>query len=71
LCCLLIDAAHDQSRPLHVYRGDTLALTVSSIGAGARLSVKTAANGAPGFVQEHDGGGAPAPPVRLNRRVGI
>ena len=36
LCRLLIDAGHSPELSLHVYRGATLALTVSSIGEGAR-----------------------------------
>lgn len=35
LCRKLMVAGFDPARPLHAYRGDTLALTVSSIGWGA------------------------------------
>ena len=39
LCRALIEAGHDPNRPLHAYRGDVLALSVRSIGQGARLRV--------------------------------
>jgi len=35
LCRKLVDAGHDPATPLEVYRGDTLALRVKSIGLGA------------------------------------
>ena len=40
LCRELIEAGHDPSRPLHVYRGDVLALRVRSIAEAARLSIR-------------------------------
>jgi hypothetical protein len=40
LCQLLLDAGHEPSARLHVYRGSTLTLTVKSIGDGAQLVVK-------------------------------
>jgi hypothetical protein len=46
LCRLLIKAGHDPDSPLHVYRGATLALTVSSIGEGAALRATTTVAGA-------------------------
>jgi hypothetical protein len=36
----LVEAGHDPNRPLHAYRGHVLALSVHSIGEGARLTVK-------------------------------
>src|SRR5262249_61635956 len=39
LCRRLIEAGIDPDQPLHVYRGDTLALVVRSIAEGARLAV--------------------------------
>jgi hypothetical protein len=39
LCRALIEAGHDLSTPLDVYRGDTLALHIRSIGEAARLTV--------------------------------
>jgi hypothetical protein len=47
ICRKLVEAGHDSVRPLHAYRGDTLCLTVSSIGRGARYSVKDNACGTP------------------------
>jgi|SRR6476469_3315166 hypothetical protein len=40
LCRKLIQAGVDPNRPLHVYRGDVLAIVVRTIGDGARLTVK-------------------------------
>ena len=39
LCRELIEAGHDPSTPLNVYRGDALALRIRSIGEAARLTV--------------------------------
>jgi hypothetical protein len=39
MCRKLIDAGHDPSTPLQVYRGDVLALTVATIGIGARVAI--------------------------------
>jgi hypothetical protein len=39
LCRELIEAGHDPSTPIEVYRGGTLALRICSIGEGARLTV--------------------------------
>jgi hypothetical protein len=39
LCRKLVEAGHNPSMPLEVYRGDALALRVKSIGQGARLEV--------------------------------
>jgi hypothetical protein len=39
LCSKLSDAGHDPRLPLHVYRGATLALIVSSVGAAAGLEI--------------------------------
>jgi len=39
LCRALIGAGYDPSRPLHVYRGATLALIIHTIGEGAKLTV--------------------------------
>jgi hypothetical protein len=41
LCQQLLDAGHDPHTRLHVYRGQTLALTVRSIGEGARLIINS------------------------------
>ena len=61
LCGMLIEAGHDPAAKLHVYRGKTLALTVRSIGEGARLVI----NGhGTGFRRGRDG--VTAPPMRQN-----
>ena len=39
LCRALINAGHDPTTPLEVYRGDVLALRVRSIGEGAQLQI--------------------------------
>ena len=39
LCRRLLEAGHEPSARLHVYRGSTLALTVRSIGEGAQLVI--------------------------------
>jgi hypothetical protein len=38
-CRRLLAAGYDWQRPLHVYRGDTLCITVKSIGEGARWTL--------------------------------
>ena len=45
LCRALVGAGYDPGRPLHVYRGETLALTVRRIGEGARLRVSSSGTG--------------------------
>jgi hypothetical protein len=45
LCRALVGAGYDPGRPLHVYRHRTLALTVRSIGEGARLRVSAHGTG--------------------------
>jgi len=47
LCRALLAAGYDPRRPLHAYRGDTLALTIQSIGEGARLTVEDDRHGRP------------------------
>lgn len=39
LCRLLVVAGHDPDRPLHVHRGEALALVVQSIGQAAALTI--------------------------------
>ena len=63
LCRKLLERGHDPATPLEAYRGPTLALTVRSIGEGARLRVRRGG----GF--EIDPSFAPtAPAVRRSRR---
>ena len=45
LCRALVGDGYDPHRPLHVYRGRTLALKVRSIGEGARLRVSSSGTG--------------------------
>jgi len=45
MCRALVGAGYDPGRPLHVYRGKTLALKVRSIGEGARLRVSSSGTG--------------------------
>ena len=40
LCRMLVEAGQDSSRPMHVWRGGTLALKVRSIGEAAGLTVR-------------------------------
>jgi hypothetical protein len=61
LCRVLLKAGYDPNRPLHAYRGEVLCLAVSTIGEGARLTVKTAGSGCPVFAPLK---GAAAPHVR-------
>jgi hypothetical protein len=61
LCRALLAAGFDPNRPLHVYRGTTLALYVLSLGQGAALEI---APGGVGFVRHRP---RAAPPVRFSR----
>jgi hypothetical protein len=45
LCRALVGAGYDPGRPLHVYRGETLALKVRSIGEGAKLRISSTGGG--------------------------
>jgi hypothetical protein len=47
LCRRLIEAGHDPNRPLHAYRGDTLALVVRLITDGAGLTAQDDRLGTP------------------------
>ena len=44
MCRRMIEAGHDPSARLEVYRGAVLALTVRSIGEGSQLTVKSASS---------------------------
>jgi hypothetical protein len=60
LCRRLADAGHDPATPLHVYRGDSLALIIRSIGEAARLEINGKGTG---FVTRHAvGTGSPVAP---------
>jgi hypothetical protein len=45
LCRQLVAAGHDPATPMHVFRGDTLALIIRSIGDAARLEINGDGNG--------------------------
>jgi hypothetical protein len=45
LCRRLLETGIDGDRPLHVYRGDVLALIVISVAQGAALEVNSAGTG--------------------------
>jgi hypothetical protein len=47
MCRKLIEAGYDPATPLHAYRGDNLALTVSTIGWGAKHTVEDSRCGTP------------------------
>jgi len=66
LCRRLIEAGIDPHRPLHVYRGDTLALVVRSIAEGARLTVGDNRLGHPRFVRYRPRSDGAAPHMRQN-----
>lgn len=72
LCRKLVEAGVDPATPLKAYRGDTLCLTVSSIGWGARHTVKDSACGTPSLARWYDGaaGMSAASPVASSSREG-
>jgi hypothetical protein len=47
LCRKLVENGFDPARPLHAYRGDTLCLSITSIGYGAKFTVGDNASGTP------------------------
>jgi hypothetical protein len=65
ICRALISAGYGPARPLHVFRGDVLALTVSSIGRGSRHTVRDNRYGTPILARYYDrpGGALPASPI--------
>jgi hypothetical protein len=72
LCRALIEAGYDPTTPLHVYRGDTLALKVRSIGEGAKLAVEDNSVGTPVFRRRRDrvassGAATPVAPTAPDR----
>ena len=62
LCRLLLIGGVDPRTPLRVYRGETLALIVYSIGEGARLEINAKGSG---FIRHR--AVRPASPVRKSR----
>jgi len=51
LCRQLLAHGISPETPLTVYRGETVALRITSVGQGAQLTVKDAANGQPRFAK--------------------
>jgi hypothetical protein len=49
LCRALLEAGYDPRRPLHAYRGDTVALKIRSIGEGAAYTVEDNRRGTASF----------------------
>jgi hypothetical protein len=68
LCRCLVAAGHDPASPMHVYRGDVLALQIFSIGTAAQLEVTTSRSGAPVFKAR--AGRVAGPPMRLREQTG-
>jgi hypothetical protein len=64
LCRALIEAGHDPATPLEAYRGETLCLSVRSIGEAANIEV----NGNTRFTFVGERNRQTAPPMRQNRR---
>src|SRR6516164_8852996 len=64
LCRELLAQGVDPDTAMTVYRRGIVALRVRSIGEAARLTVKSAGNGAPIFVVDHSWQGAGASSVR-------
>lgn len=70
LCRVLVEAGFDPGRPLHVFRGATLCLTIRTIGEGAVLTVKERPFG-PVFERWVPFQTPPvSPPMRQNGRAG-
>jgi hypothetical protein len=67
LCRRLIEEGHDPDRPLHAYRGETLALVVRSIAEGAALAVEDDRLGTPRIRRWRTRSDGAALPMRQNR----
>ena len=70
LCRELLAAGADPLSQLDAYRDGILALHIDSIGQAARLTVKSAGNGAPIFALDSRCRGAGAPPIAPSERTG-
>jgi hypothetical protein len=64
LCRKLVEIGYPSSADLQAYRGDTLCLTVRSIGEAAQLYVAATQTGRPEFRRER--GRAPGSPARVS-----
>jgi hypothetical protein len=70
LCRHLVDAGHDPATPMHVFRGDTLALIIRSVGQAANLEINGDGNGFRARRQPDAGPPiAPNAPARTERRA--
>ena len=70
MCRKLIEAGYDPERPLEAHRGDTLCLRISSVGYGAKFTVKDDRRGTPVLRRYEAFPGVPvASPMRPNARA--
>jgi hypothetical protein len=65
-CRRVINAGHDPSTPMHVFRGNTLALVIRTIGEAARLEINAYGTG---FRPRREADAAR--PVRIQGRAGV
>src|SRR6516165_11023840 len=69
MCRKLLEADYDPDRPLHCFRGDTLAMKISSIAYGARYSVSEPSTGSGVRLVPYSDGpqkSGAAPPIRFS-----
>ena len=69
MCRKLLKAGYDPDRPLHCFRGETLAMKISSIAYGARYSVSEPSTGSGVRLVPYSDGpqkSGAAPPVRFS-----
>jgi hypothetical protein len=64
LCRALIEAGHDPAARVEVYRGNTLSLTVRSIGEGANLQINSHGTGFEPLTEQTGGGSIYEPPSK-------
>jgi hypothetical protein len=70
MCRKLVEAGYDPATPLHAYRGDTLCLTVTSIGWGAEHTVADNVCGTPVLRRYRPQATmVTAPPIRFSERA--
>jgi hypothetical protein len=65
----LLEAGFEDSRPLHCYRGDGLAMRISSIGWGAKYTVEDNPYGTPVLRRYRGKGMVAAPPIAPEAEV--
>ena len=69
MCRKLLEAGYDPDRPLHCYRGETLAMKISSISYGAKYSVSEPSTGSGVRLVPYSDGpqkSGAAPPIRFS-----